>query len=38
MPAFLDLFAAGMLTAYILVWLRNRQDIKRYRPIFSICC
>jgi len=36
MPAFLDLFAAGMLTAYILVWLRNLQNIDRYMPIFSM--
>lgn len=36
MPAFLDLFALGMLTAYILVWLRNLQHIDRYMPIFSI--
>lgn len=36
LPAFLDLFAAGMLTAYILVWLRNYANIKRYMPFFSI--
>ncbi len=36
LPAFLDLFAAGMLTAYLLVWLRNRQNIARYMPLFTI--
>ncbi len=36
MPAFLDLFSLGMLTAYILVLLRNRQNIDRYMPLFSL--
>jgi peptidoglycan/LPS O-acetylase OafA/YrhL len=35
MPAFLDLFAVGMFTAYLLVWLRNCQNMKRYRLIFT---
>ncbi len=35
MPAFLDLFAVGMFTAYSLVWLRNCQNMKRYRLIFT---
>jgi len=36
LPAFLDIFAAGMLTAYLLVWLRNRKLTARFMPFFTL--
>jgi peptidoglycan/LPS O-acetylase OafA/YrhL len=36
-PAYLDLFAAGMLAAYLVVWLRARQPaIARHRGAFTL--
>jgi len=37
LPAFLDVFACGMLAAYALVWLRTRvASVERYRWAFTL--
>ncbi len=38
MPAFLDLFAMGMLAAYLVVWIRARPaaDVRRLRGAFTV--
>ena len=36
LPGFLDLFAFGMLAAYLLLWIRQRQAIARLRYVFTV--
>lgn len=36
LPARLDMFAAGMIAAYVFVWAQKRTATVRFRPLFAV--